>query len=369
MPRVLNIKRYLRRRSLPNNLRVVSHELEHGTVRCVSGFERIFHVNFDAEQNIIVTDFLADMLVKFSPDLTCIGWLGGSGDGRWKTPGMSWYQSPFGQFDWPHSVYIDRNGDLAVAELHTRQITLVDEQGRLKQIIGPDLGKARMNGPMSATFGADGNIYITDYRGHTVYKVNRAGQMLGILGAAPDGEIRDGFVESGRAVASTSPVGFDRPHYADLAEDGFIYVADTNNNCIKRFDQEGHPQGWLGMSADGKPSESWRYDGQPRLSDSPSGFNQPISLEFEDPEHFIVAEHGNGRMQRFTKDGSFRGWIGGRAEGGATLRWSMDGLPRSGSEPGTFSHTYHAKPNGGYLYVADHHNNRLQIVPLNPLGN
>ena len=81
-------------------------------------------------------------------------------------------------------------------------------------------------------------------------------------------------------------------------------------------------------------------------------------------ENFIVSEYGNHRIQKFSKDGKFLGWIGGKGEGGITNGWEKEGSSKSGSEKGMFLNPYDTKIRKNVLFVADTKNNRIQIIKI-----
>ena len=364
LPPLMRPRRYLRRARLVPGLRARSVDGPNGKIRFVEGFERIFNVVLDRERHIIVTDFLGDMLIKFTPDLQCVGWLGSVNDGGWKSPESTWLQTPLGQLEWPHAVDFNEAGNLLVTELNGRRIRILEPGGRLIGTIGPKLGGMEMKGPVSANLGADGCIYVTDFRGHAIFKLNGEGKFLGVLGARRQGGTTAGFEREADIVSSDIPGGLNNPHHARFANDGYIYVADTGNNRIQRFDGEGQWQGWIGVDSEGHSSPSWRSEGNSVESSNPGGFFNPVSLDFDDTGNLIIGENGNSRIQKFSRAGEFLGWFGGSASGANSGTWKKKGEPRASSDPGCFNHLFYATLSAGLLYVADHDNHRLQIVPL-----
>ena len=134
----------------------------------------------------------------------------------------------------------------------------------------------------------DGNIWTTDVNGHTVRKMNLAGEVLLTLGKpGQPGEPEDGLlfeptdltinadgeifvlVGHGRGTPQllkydrhgdfikkwgglgTGPGEFDTPHSIVVDQEGLIYVADRQNRRIQIFDDEG---GYI---------KEWAYKGLP----------------------------------------------------------------------------------------------------------
>ena len=111
-------------------------------------------------------------------------------------------------------------------------------------------------------------------------------------------------------------------------------------------------------------TDGWEKEGSSIQSSQLGGFNAPILLDFDEDENFIVSEYGNHRIQKFSKDGKFLGWIGGKGEGGITNGWEKEGSSKSGSEKGMFLNPYDTKIRKNVLFVADTKNNRIQIIKI-----
>ena len=113
-----------------------------------------------------------------------------------------------------------------------------------------------------------------------------------------------------------------------LGTDSSVYVADTDNNRIKRYNPSGVLLGMWGSPGTG-----------------PGQFNSPQSLAVASDGSVYVADTFNDRIQRFSPTGAFLGQWG---------TW--------GGGEGQFSH-----PSGisvgldGRVYVSDTENNRIEV--------
>jgi DNA-binding beta-propeller fold protein YncE len=119
-------------------------------------------------------------------------------------------------------------------------------------------------------------------------------------------------------------------------EEGYFYVADTNNHRIQYFSVASSSASFLGK---------WGSFG----SDT-GEFNYPAAVALDpDTEYVYVADRSNHRIQYFTESGSFLGMWG-----------------EYGSTKGRFKN-----PSGvavsadGYVYVADTSNDRIQYFTTN----
>jgi DNA-binding beta-propeller fold protein YncE len=117
-----------------------------------------------------------------------------------------------GQFDQPHSIVIDRQGMVYVADRENRRVQIFDTDGRFIQswkfaglpcglLIGPDQ-------QMYLASGFSGQILRLDANGKAVAAMGQPGKALGEFGEA---------------------------HYMAIAPNGDIYVADTINAALHRY--------------------------------------------------------------------------------------------------------------------------------------
>ena len=147
---------------------------------------------------------------------------------------------------------------------------------------------------------------------------------LALAGAGPAGAI--GFVDEwGEAGSGPGQFGFPVSVAVDPA--GTVYVSDSENDRIQRFDETGAFLGeWGGTGA------------------GPGQLVSPEALAVDSSGDVYVADRGNYRIQKFTSSGAFVAQWGGH-----------------GAEPGQFE-----TPEGlatdaaGDVYVADAGNDRIQ---------
>jgi len=199
-----------------------------------------------------------------------------------------------------------------------------------------------LKGPATAYFDGEENLLISDYSSNSLLKFSKEGKFIGWIGAKKNGGITNGWqTDFENRVISENPGGFDRLHAARVFEDGTIYVVDTWNNRIQTFSKEGKFRGWIGEKSNGALTQGWEKSGIAKATDKLGGFDKPISLYFLDGGNFIVFEFGNGRVQEFSSDGKFLG------------------LLASG-----FNQGYDAMIKNDKLYVVDTGNKKVQIIGI-----
>jgi uncharacterized protein (TIGR03663 family) len=154
-----------------------------------------------------------------------------------------------GQFKEPWGVAVAANGDIYVADTWNHRIQAFDRQGKPLFMWGTfgEVSEAMgpgnvLYGPRDIAFDAQGFLYVTDTGNKRVVKYDSSGQMVAAIGGLGDAE---GQMQE--------PVGLA------ISSDGNIYVADTWNKRIQVFDsglnflRAWSIYGWDGMSVVNKP--------------------------------------------------------------------------------------------------------------------
>lgn len=137
-------------------------------------------------------------------------------------------------------VAVHPNGDIYVADSALHRIRAIDGAGIIRTIAGigtagfsGDQGpatSAALNGPYGLAFDAVGNLYVADRSNHRIRKINAAGIISTVAGLNP-GYSGDG----GLAVLA----GLQLPTDVKVDSAGIIYIADQQNQMIRRVDTAG----------------------------------------------------------------------------------------------------------------------------------
>lgn len=151
---------------------------------------------------------------------------------------------------WPHGMYVDREGDIWVADAASIGEPSVQGRGHTVKKFSPEgeilmvLGEEGVSGtdehhfnrPNDVLIAPDGSIFVAD--GHNPTGNNR------IMKFAPDGTF---LLQWGRTGSEDGE--FREPHALAMDSQGRLFVADRYNNRIQIFDQEGnHLANWLQFS-------------------------------------------------------------------------------------------------------------------------
>jgi DNA-binding beta-propeller fold protein YncE len=141
------------------------------------------------------------------------------------------------QLNQPHSIVLDRKGDLFICDIRNNRIRKRDARtGILTTFAGsgeaadtPEEAPltAPLNGPRSIDIGPDGTMYLILREGNKVYALDpNAGRLRHIAGTGAKGYAGDG----GPARTAT----WNGPKGIAYAPDGSLYISDTENHVIRR---------------------------------------------------------------------------------------------------------------------------------------
>ncbi|MEE2698275.1 MAG: NHL repeat-containing protein [Pseudomonadota bacterium] len=327
-------------------------------------FVRPFGLSFDKKGNAFVADFDGHRVIRFSPNWEFSGWLGHAKNTKqqingWsKEKGLAVESAKPGGFSRPHNITFDRDDNIIVTELTNARLQRFSEDGRHLGYIGEgETGSPPLKGPVTSCYCDDGYLYVTDFLGHCFHRYTHDDRFVDWMAISGGG-----FSSTGLPPKERQPNQFFKPHVARLNKDGFILVVDTLNHCVIRFDSNGSYAGWIGAKIGGGLTDGWEMGGHAKISSEPGGFKNPSSLQFTPDGQMIIAESLNNRIQKFSNDGNFLGWIGEKDGGGVTISWEKQGFSKMGNKPGAFNHPFDAVLHNDVLYVVDTENGRLQAI-------
>jgi sugar lactone lactonase YvrE len=170
----------------------------------------------------------------------------------------------------PTDVVFDAQGGLVVAAWHNSRIKRVDLGTLIMEDIagtgarsyGGDDGPAKscdLNLPVSVVYDPAGNLLVSDQANQRIRRIDPAGMISTWAGSGMRGFSGDGG--PAREAKFSLPIG-QRGHPAGhitLAPDGALYLADTENNRIRRIGADGMVStvagvGTHGAGGDGGPA-------------------------------------------------------------------------------------------------------------------
>ena len=242
----------------------------------------------DAAGNVYISDFANSRVRRVLPDGTITNFAG---------TGQAGYQGDGGpaltaRLAGPVGLEIDAAGNVYVSDFGNHTVRRITPAGIITTVAGTgnpgstgDGGpatSARLNEPADVSVDASGNVFISEYGGHRVRKVDSGGTISTIAGTGTAGYSGDG----GPAAAArlSLPVGVE----VDSA--GEVFIADTGNHAIRKINAGGNITRVAGTTSPG-----FSGDGGPAIS---AQLNFPTRVSLTPSGDFYISDWGNSRVRR-----------------------------------------------------------------------
>ena len=239
-------------------------------------------------------------------------------------------------------------GLLAVTDGGNRCVHLLTTEGTLVRSIGEGVFDIGLYG---VAFDLKGNIWVTDYINNKLVKLSQSGQLLLTIHHTHSGSDR-----------------FCQPAGVSVSQEGLIYVCDSGNHRITVHDEEG--------------KFLFAFDSQ---GSGPQQFSDPKDIAFDSDGLMYVTDNKNTRVCVWSKEGTFKRdfktkctptCIAATSDNHllvtsysfkTVMVYTLEGelihqFGAEGSQPGRFDGCWGiCIDNSGLVYVADDHNNRVQV--------
>jgi sugar lactone lactonase YvrE len=249
-------------------------------------------------------------------------------------------------FAYPYGASVDGSGHLYVADGGNNTVREVTTGGGVTTIAGSGGlpagssdgagGAARFSNPAGTAVDGSGNVYVADAGNSTIRKIAPGGTVTTFAGIAGATGTSDGV---GSAARFNAPAG--------LAVDsaGNIYVADTNNNTVRKITSGGSVTTLAGVG------------GQTGSGDGAGGsarFNSPHAVAVDGAGNVYVADFFNSTIREISPSG--------------TVSTIAGAAGQTGFKDGTgvvarFNQPYGLAVDGsGNVYVADTYNRAIRMI-------
>ena len=293
-------------------------------------FNKPTGVAVDASGNVYVADSSNHRIRKISPEGLVSTFAGG-------TQGFRDGSGTSAQFDKPTGVAVDASGNMYVADLVNDRIRKITPEGLVSTLAGSTEGfrdgvgtSAQFNGPTGVGVDASDNVYVADYGNNRIRKITDEGLVSTFAGST------EGF----RNGVGTS-AQFNGPTGVGVDASGNVYVADSDNNLIRKITPEGLVNTLAGSI--------WGFrDG----SGTSAEFNYPTGVAVDAAGNLYVADESNHRIRKITPEGLV-----------STLAGSTKGSRDGSGTSAQFNFPYGVGVDAsGNLYVADYGNDRIRKI-------
>jgi YD repeat-containing protein len=271
-------------------------------------------IAIDAEGNLWVSDTYNGRVQKFNAQGEFLQVIGSKGSGE-------------GQIGEATGIDTDSAGNVWIADWQNNRVSVFDSQGEFLDSFGSQgTGDGQFNRPDAIDVDAEGNVWVGDQNNDRIQRFDLAGQYVDQFGSTGSGEGQFDFAYpmglfaddnghvwvsdtlnhrvqrwsipdqatphlehlGGFGEAGSEAGQLEAPSDVAIGPEGDLWVADTENDRIQRFDAQGELLSQFGSAG----SE----DGQ---------LNQPTGVEIDGEGNLWVVDRGNHRLQRFSPEGQF----------------------------------------------------------------
>src|SRR6185369_902058 len=231
----------------------------------------------------------------------------------------------------------DSAGNLYVADTGNNRIRKITPDGLISTAAG-DGAAATLRSPMGVGVDAAGVLYVADTENHRVRKAAAGGALTAVAGSGTSG-----FGGDNSPAASAQ---LNRPTAVAIDAAGTVYIADTDNNRVRKVSSAGVI---TTIAGDGR--EGFYGDG---VAATATGLWAPAGLLFDRTGNLYIADRRNNRIRVVNAAGMIstiagRGAAGFRGDGGLATEASV-------SLPASLAFL------GGDLLIADAGNDRIRSI-------
>ena len=296
----------------------------------VAQFYGPFGITTDTADNVYVADAYNHKIRKIT-SAGEVSTLAGS------TQGFADGTGAAAQFDTPYGVATDTAGNVYVADAYNQKIRKVTPVGEVSTLAGSTQGfadgtgaAAQFDGPFGLATDAAGNVYVADAYNHKIRKVTPAGVVSTLAGSTV------GFADGTGAAAQ-----FDGLFGLATDAAGNVYVADSNNNKIRKITPAGEVSTLAG-------STSGFADG----TGAAAQFSNPSGVATDAAGNVYVGDIFNSKIRKITPAGVV-----------STLAGSSFGFADGIGTTAQFTYPFGVATDAtGNVYVADTYNHKIRKI-------
>jgi len=299
-------------------------------------FNHPFGLTVDANGNLYIADLGNNVIRKMDTTglVSTFAGVGGAKGNLNAVDSLSTFNKPFG-------VAADPAGNIYVADAGNNQIRMIGATtGMVSTFAGTGVVGASnvadsvsFNSPLGVAVDGSGNVYVADYENNLIRKVTPAGVVSTLAGSGAKG------ADDGLDTAAT----FNLPEALAVDATGNVYVVDNGNDLIRKVTPSGQVTTFAGS---GQPG---RNDGM----GTAASFNSPFGIAIDANGNLYVADSGNNLIRKITPGGAVTTIVGSGSRG------ANDG---TGNAASFNTPSGIAVDKSGNIYVADENNNLIRKI-------
>ena len=256
----------------------------------------------------------------------------------------------------PEAVAVDGAGNLYIADRFNYRVRKVDTSGNITTVAGTGTtgyngdgipaSTAQLNQPTGLALDGAGNLYIADFTGQRVRKVDTSGTITTLAGNGTAGYIDNVAATSGE-IANPSSVALDSA--------GNLYIADSYNCLIREVTAAtGTITTVAGTTTGAGTSANCGSSGDGGAATG-AELSSPYGVAVDSAGDIYIADFDNQRIRKVNGAGTIN-----TVAGTGTAGSGGDGGPATSA--GFFAPDAVTVDPAGNLYIADEGNGRIRAV-------
>jgi sugar lactone lactonase YvrE len=220
------------------------------------------------------------------------------------------------QFKLPHNLIFDSNGNLFISDSENHQIRKITVDGIVSTLAGSTIGfangfksLAKFNKPIGMAFDANGNLYVADSENNKIRKITSEGLVSTFAGSTV------GYEDNNIGILAK----FNKPEGITIDATGNFYVTDKSNFKIRKISPTGVVTTLAGSDS-----------GFLNATGINAKFSGPRGIILDNTGNLLVADSGNHKIRKITPSGevtTFAGNSMGFQDG--TLETTLFNFPTS----------------------------------------
>ncbi|MEW6556281.1 MAG: carboxypeptidase regulatory-like domain-containing protein [Elusimicrobiota bacterium] len=250
----------------------------------------------------------------------------------------------------PRGINMDTSGNIYIADTGNHCIRKVNTSGIISTVVntstqagfsgdGGAATSAQLNFPSDVAVDSSGNLYIADSSNHRIRKVNTSGIITTVAGTGTAGYSGDGGAATDAKL--NQPMGV-------TIKGSDLYIADTNNNRIRKVDSSGiittvAGTGVSGSSGDGGAATS-------------AQISEVRSVTFDNAGNYYIVELTSSCVRKVNTSGIISTVAGTPGSSG------FSGDNGAATSAQLWNPRDIAVDSSGNLYIADGSNHRIRRV-------
>lgn len=242
------------------------------------------------------------------------------------------------RFDTPAGIAIDVTGNMYVTDLNNHKIRKITPTGLVSTLAGSTAGfldatgtASKFNYPHGIAVDASGNVYVADSNNNRIRKITPAGVVSTLAGSGAAG-FSDGIGTAAK---------FDFPTGVSVDVNGNVYVVDKNNHKIRKITPAGDVSTFAGST-----------QGYLDAAGTSARFNYPYGITLDASNNIFISDSQNHKIRKITPLGLV-----------STLAGSTSGFADGTTLTSKFSFPQGlAIDDSNNLFVADNNNHKIRKI-------